>query len=86
MRPCDYGICNEEYCTDKDCLSDTTTMEDIMNKVTLTLINTTLYAQYQNKIVGERFRTREQAMDMYMDQASMLEEQGLLSNESCIER
>lgn len=85
-NPCDYGMCNPEYCTDNDCTS--TPKEDTMdtNTITLTLMGTKLMAtlNLNGSIYGQVYRTRKEALDMYLTEAATLQEKGVLAEDSCI--
>lgn len=58
------------------------------NTVTLTLVDCSLIAtlNIDGSIVGQVYRTREEALQRYFTEAAALEERGVLAPNSSIER
>lgn len=83
-NPCDYGMCNTELCTEHDCTAPLHTEDS--NTITLTLRGTQLLAtlNMNGSIVGQAYNSRAIALSAYFSEAAVLEERGVLADDSCI--
>ena len=56
------------------------------NTITLTLIDTKLIAtlNLNGRIFGQVYKTREEALEMYFESAEILNDKGILANDSSI--